>query len=109
MISRLYPKVSTAKETKSPNQVTYTPMFPMGFPWVFPFSPCFHPMFAMSSFWRPRDASEVEFGGEGAAAHGHLPSGDLLTEPLAPLATKGGDIEKPWVKLMMVYGRYNYS
>lgn len=56
-------------------------------------------MFAMSSFWRPRDASEVEFGGEGAAAHGHLPSGDLLAEPLAPLATKGGDIEKPWVKI----------
>jgi hypothetical protein len=98
MISRLYPKVSTEKATFAESSVIH-PNVPHGFSMVFPFSPCFHPMFAMSSFWRPRDASEVEFGGEGAAAHGHLPSGDLLAEPLAPLATKGGDIEKPWVKM----------
>ena len=40
------------KKQLSPNQVTYTPMFPMGFPWVFPFSPCFHPMFAVHDPWR---------------------------------------------------------
>ena len=48
----------------------------------------------MSSFvasMTPCRVTEVEFGGEGAAAHGHLPSGDLLTEPLAPLSVEKGD------------------
>ena len=54
---------------------------PIVFPWFSPFSPRL-PRVDPS---RATRHAEVEFGGEGAATHGHLPAGDLLAEPLALL------------------------